>query len=180
MRSFSSRRFIALFLFAVIALSPISALRSAEAADPTLDERVALLEKQVQTLITVAQIQLKQIQGLQSQNQVLSSRVQTLETDGQKMAATLACMSKEWNEVFFTGCNVNIRNGLNKTESLNGLGNLIVGYNEQQPDSTLPLYDRSGSHNLGVGPQHTYSSMGGFVAGLANTIGSRYTSVSGG
>src|ERR1700757_3204286 len=35
-------------------------------------------------------------------------------------------------EVVFSGVNVRIQNGLGSTETKNGLGNLIVGYNEHQ------------------------------------------------
>ena len=45
--------------------------------------------------------------------------------------------------VRFTGVNVQIVNGLDDTETINGAGNLIVGYNEPPNDA-----DRTGSHNL--------------------------------
>src|SRR5215470_19221380 len=38
------------------------------------------------------------------------------------------------NEVVITGANLRIVNGLGSTETTNGLGNLIVGYNEQRQD----------------------------------------------
>jgi hypothetical protein len=56
------------------------------------------------------------------------------------------------------------------------LGNLIVGYNEFRGVGD----DRSGSHNIVVGQQHNYSSIGGLVAGFGNTISGPYASVSGG
>ena len=39
------------------------------------------------------------------------------------------------NEVVITGANLRIVNGLGKTETTNGLGNLIVGYNERRQES---------------------------------------------
>lgn len=78
--------------------------------------------------------------------------------------------------VIFTGVNVHIRSGLGFTEDPgSGLGNLIVGYNEDLFGSS-----RTGSHNLVVGAGHGYSSWGGFVAGVGNTISGPYASVSGG
>jgi hypothetical protein len=39
---------------------------------------------------------------------------------------------------------------------------------------------RGSSHNLIVGPEHTYSSYGGLVAGWYNAVTAAFTSVSGG
>ena len=81
-------------------------------------------------------------------------------------------------DLFLDGVNLHIRNGLGITfGEVNGLGNLIVGYNEDVVDSPQP---RGGSHNLVVGPFHSYSSFGGLVAGLQNTVSGQYASVTGG
>lgn len=64
----------------------------------------------------------------------------------------------------------------------NGLGNLVVGYNEDYDDFIIPITpaDRAGSHNLIVGASHRYPSSGGFLAGFANTVSDNAGSVSGG
>jgi hypothetical protein len=88
--------------------------------------------------------------------------------------------------VIFTGANVHVRNGLGATNGdpdssptsnpvTNGVGNLVVGYNEQ-----WTFASRSGSHNLVVGSSHGYSSVGGVVFGRDNAIGGPFASVSGG
>ena len=41
------------------------------------------------------------------------------------------------NEVVITGANLRIVNGLGDTETTNGLGNLIVGYNESRKNSSV-------------------------------------------
>ncbi len=78
----------------------------------------------------------------------------------------------------FTGINLHLRSGAGKTADPDtGLGNLIIGYNEEtlsEPE------DRSGAHNLVIGPSHIYSSYGGLVAGSGNAISGEYASVSGG
>lgn len=83
----------------------------------------------------------------------------------------------------FTGVNLHVRNGLGSTHGnsgngpeVNGLGNLIVGYDEARAVES----DKSGSHNLIVGGQHNYPSYGGFVAGHHNSINGGTSSVSGG
>ena len=77
----------------------------------------------------------------------------------------------------FSGVNGQVVNGLNITHSINGLGNLIVGYNGENPYAPN---NRSGSHNLVVGDEHTYTRFGGFAAGHGNSITGEWASVSGG
>lgn len=96
--------------------------------------------------------------------------------------AELACIQSapgantEVQDIVFTGCNVQIVNGLSSTETTNAVGNLIVGYSTDQGDPN----DRGGSHNLVVGDNHTYSSFGGFVTGQTNQVTGAFASVSGG
>ena len=79
--------------------------------------------------------------------------------------------------VIIEGANLHIRNGSTQTDSNNGVGNLIVGYNEADyADNT----QRTGSHNLVVGREHEYTNFGGFVAGYRNMVVGPYASVSGG
>jgi hypothetical protein len=107
---------------------------------------------------------------LQTQVKELTDRVQELE-------AKLACLSKDGDNVVFDKCNVYIRNGSGRTDgAVNGLGNLIIGYNETTGDNLR----RTGSHNLVIGPEHAYSSFGGLVAGRENTISAPHASVTGG
>src|SRR5207245_2315057 len=69
-------------------------------------------------------------------------------------------------------------NGMSSTETTNGLGNLIVGYNETRLPSAGDV--RLGSHNIIVGSKNDYSSYGGIVAGNNNGSRSFYASVLGG
>jgi uncharacterized coiled-coil protein SlyX len=84
--------------------------------------------------------------------------------------------------LIFEGVNVHIRNNRHSTTVVDGLGNLIIGYNEIGDEAGLfyPPPVRNGSHNLIVGAGHSYSSAGGFVAGYRNTIGSSFSTVAGG
>lgn len=111
--------------------------------------------------------------------------------------------------VRFTGVNVQVVSGSGSTDgdpdpedsdwetSVNGLGNLIVGYDEYHPRASdfVPLGiekhgpvlfsdfrvgSKRGSHNLVVGPGHAYTSFGGLVAGEENAITGESASVSGG
>ncbi|UCD85767.1 MAG: hypothetical protein JSU92_06120 [Deltaproteobacteria bacterium] len=80
--------------------------------------------------------------------------------------------------VILDGVNLHIRNGSGATSTINALGNLLVGYNEEPRG--LSSGDRGGSHNLIVGIQHNYSSYGGLVAGYGNTVSGEASSISGG
>jgi len=97
---------------------------------------------------------------------MLLARIVALE---QKLAKVT--VSNDTNNMFFTGINLNIISGSNSTNgTLNGLGNIIVGYNENDLD-----FVRSGSHNIIVGNNHDYSSYGGIVGGIGNIISGIYS-----
>jgi hypothetical protein len=113
----------------------------------------------------------------------------------------LTHFSREQNEIFITGANLHLVNGLGSTDCTdeqfepipdcpNGLGNLIVGYNEPR-EIELPPEEgtdnsgedpnvRTGSHNVVVGQQHNFSRFGGIVVGVFNTISGDFAAVSGG
>jgi hypothetical protein len=94
------------------------------------------------------------------------------------LQAKLASVTVSGNDVTFSGVNVHIVSGSGSTSGpTNGLGNLIIGYNETRNDGTD---DRSGSHNLIVGTGNNYSLYGGLVAGAGNTVSGGYASVCGG
>jgi hypothetical protein len=75
-----------------------------------------------------------------------------------------------------TGANLQVVNGLNGTGTTNGLGNIIVGYNEN--GSTC---DRSGSHNIVLGSFNNYnsSSFAGIIGGYNNNLLSSYSQLFG-
>lgn len=104
--------------------------------------------------------------------------------------------------VRFSGVDVQIVNGEGETATVNGVGNLIVGYNEERSGYLVARvcsdgrYDnetectsnggtwahnhKSGSHNIVGGSGNAYSSYGGLVVGLQNTINRAYASISAG
>ncbi|MCH7644340.1 MAG: hypothetical protein IH974_05835 [Myxococcales bacterium] len=128
----------------------------------------------------------------------LAGRVAELEAQVAAMEEILQYVRVETEDMIFLagphlifeGVNVHVRSGSGGTsdgcgrrepdypncESLTGLGNFIVGYNERRRG----VVDRSGSHNLVVGRGHNYTSFGGLVAGAFNAIHGAFASVSGG
>ncbi|MGF1528781.1 MAG: hypothetical protein ACFCBW_18595 [Candidatus Competibacterales bacterium] len=113
---------------------------------------------------------------LDESNLVLQNRYDAL-------GSNLACLSADSNatQMIFEGCNVWVRNGTGATDTANGLGNLIIGYNEAftTPPNELDK-SRTGSHNLVIGDDHHYTSVAGVVTGLSNTISGPYASIVGG
>jgi hypothetical protein len=79
-------------------------------------------------------------------------------------------------EVRITGANLRLANGLRATATANGLGNLLVGYNEPRQGGSV----ETGSHNVVVGQGHNFSSFGGLVVGRQNEISGAFAAVSGG
>ncbi|MDJ0869625.1 MAG: hypothetical protein QNK03_26230 [Myxococcota bacterium] len=107
---------------------------------------------------------------------VLQGQVDALQAQVAALNALLEDVTRSGDTLEFSGMNVQIVNGAGSSDTLNGLGNLIVGYNE---DVTVPV-DRTGSHNVVIGVEHSYSSFGGLVAGRRNTISEVFASVTGG
>lgn len=112
-----------------------------------------------------------------SQVNALEARIATLEANITNLMALLNGVTREQDTIRFSGVNVQVVSGSGETEGeVNGLGNLIVGYNEER----LLGNDRTGSHNLIVGKRHNYSSYGGIVVGNSNAISGDYASVTAG
>jgi hypothetical protein len=92
------------------------------------------------------------------------------------LESLLANVSVDGDSLVVTGMNVQIVDGTGNTDGEpNGLGNLIIGYNEATQGQT-----RTGSHNLVIGREHAYQSYGGVVAGYNNALGGAEASIVGG
>lgn len=74
-----------------------------------------------------------------------------------------------------SGVNFQLVNGLGLTESENGAGNLIVGYHE--PGA---IEVRTGSHNLAVGMEHSYTRHGGVMFGSGHRVEAPFACATGG
>jgi hypothetical protein len=131
-----------------------------------LHARIEALE----TLVATLQTQVTELQTRVAGYQALFDHVTVYPNEINGLAGP---------HVIFEGVNVHVRSGSGNTwDDLSpiGLGNLVIGYNENEY-STTP---RTGSHNLVVGSEHGYTSYGGFVAGYRNDITGAASSVSGG
>jgi hypothetical protein len=74
----------------------------------------------------------------------------------------------------FSGVNVQVVSGAGKTNApVNGAGNLIIGYDEGSRVQT-------GSHNLVLGGEQSFTSFGAVIGGYKNAVTAPYASVSGG
>lgn len=161
-------------LASLILLLGLSKLCEAQ-KKPTLEERVAGLERTVAALQT----------SLDAANAAMATmQANPVLTLGSYVSLnTGAINGMNGPHIIFRGANVHIRSGSGFTNdgnlsTLSGLGNLVLGYNES-PVPLNPL-DRLGSHNLIIGPEHRFSNVGGLVAGFRNTVSGPHASASGG
>ena len=105
------------------------------------------------------------------------TRMEELEDKVALLEELLQHFSRNGNDIYIEGANIHVLDGSGNTDgSVNGLGNLIVGYNETRGSGD----DRTGSHNIVVGMEQNYSSHGGLVAGRHNTISGEFSAVTGG
>jgi hypothetical protein len=116
------------------------------------------------------------VAALTARVDTLESKVAGLESDNDDLEALLAGVTRNGDTLKFTGMNLQVVNGLGSTATSNGLGNVIIGYNEDVGTSET----RTGSHYLIVGREHTWTAYAGIVAGYSSTVTGAYASVSGG
>ena len=139
----------------------------------TTSQRLATLEKTVSSLS-------KTVKSQKSKIASLSSRLSTVEHSSvMHLSPYVSLETTTINglagpHVIFTGVNLHVRSGAGQTDDANGLGNLIVGYDEMLASTET---SRTGSHNLVVGHGNKFTSFGGFVGGWGNYISSPFASV---
>ena len=143
--------------------------------------------------------------------QALAAALSTAEKRIDTLEAKLASVSVlDYNghpTLRFSGVNVQVVNGEGATNTMNGTGNLIIGYDETDTSDTnrcsqgfdpvhgvyLTLSNcesngytlsstgfKTGSHYLVVGMENNYSRWGGIVAGYQNTVSYDFANVIGG
>lgn len=100
----------------------------------------------------------------------LKDRVMQLEAEVKRLSELLKDVTRSGDTLVLSNMNLQVVNGAGNTESANGKGNIIVGYNEGKGG-------KSGSHNLVVGPRNSYSSYGAIVSGAGNSSSAKFASV---
>lgn len=174
---------LSVFFMVFAALSSYANAGDLQDRVTVLEEEVDKLQRQLKKLLDLTKAQNITITQLSVAMNAQNDLIVSLQQQSQTVQSTLGCMSKTGDDVYFTGCNVHVRSGAGATDgAVNGLGNLIVGYNEDASgfEGTDGPSVRKGSHNLVVGPAHSYSSYGGLVAGWGNWVLGPHTTVSGG
>jgi hypothetical protein len=141
---------------------------------PDLARRVAALEAT--------------IGSLQQTNAGQAADIAALKARLNQVEGKLAFVSVQGTEMYITGANLHIRNGLGATNGnpadpsdvtgvVNGLGNVTIGYNGLRGGGGDL---RTGSHTLILGDRQNYTSYGGLVAGNSNTISRPVAAITGG
>ena len=189
-------------LFLVCGRCALVLAQEASAAG-TLDlqaQDVAASKKACKPTSTSARCLLTAITALQAQVTTLQGQVTTLTSQVSSLQTTLTAVENnhalalgryvsvdssaenglKGPHIIFSGANVHIESGSGSTVDSSGLGNLVIGYNEDSRAASIIDGNRSGSHNLVVGPQHEFTSSGSVVFGYANFTSANYASVSGG
>mmetsp|Transcript_25815 Transcript_25815/g.29746 ORF Transcript_25815/g.29746 Transcript_25815/m.29746 type:complete len:295 (+) Transcript_25815:17-901(+) len=180
-------------------VATIVAARESERAPPAATDNGNIMSRvlALENILEEQRVQLeKQRMHLENVSDVVSSlhsrKTQTsecFETKGKKI--TFKCnvvmkkklvVSKDFTvkkgDSLFEGGNVFINNGapisFGDGDNMNGKGNLIVG------GKSADVQANPGSHNVIIGLNNTYSSIGGLVAGYNNEISGHFASVTGG
>jgi uncharacterized coiled-coil protein SlyX len=160
-----------------------AALAALSARIDTLETSLAAADSRIGALQAMLAAASSRIGPLETDLAAADSRIAMLETDlaaadGRvgALQATLAGVTRDGDTLRLSGMNLQLVNGQGSTETSDGLGNLIIGYNAQR----LTPAARTGSHYLIVGDGHEWTASGGIVAGYRNTASGDYASVFGG
>ena len=135
---------------------------------------------------TTAKCLLQAIATLQGQVAVLQGQVTTLQQNNALLLGPFVSVDHDSEKglagphITIQGANVHIQSGSGKTVDSTGLGNLIIGYDEDSLGPTSIDPNRNGSHNLIVGEDHQFTSSGGAVFGFSNSISTTGSTVTGG
>src|SRR5437588_1777841 len=111
------------------------------------------------------------------QTMVLASgaALSSLKSQVSALQAKLKGVTRTGKTLKFTHMNLQILSGSGKTDGpVNGLGNLIIGYDEHRAGDA-----QTGSHNLVLGVNQSFTAFGGVVGGLQNKLSGPYSAVFG-
>jgi hypothetical protein len=163
---------------------------TSNASVEALQTKVASLETSVNALLSANSTLLTNLQTAQSQIQTMQAQIAALQTSPAGGGGGVPGLEKylfietgdknglAGPHIVFRGVNVHVQNGQNSTVVKNGLGNLIIGYDES-PSGGVGV-NRTGSHNLVGGQFNAFSSWGGLVLGSNNALHGQFSAILGG
>ncbi len=186
---------------AQVAISTFQAGDKLSAA--TMNDNFAAMKAALEALQTQVATQQATITSLQSNLAVAQTALAAVQ--GNSVLALDGYLRFErdargYATAHFAAVNVQVSNGTNVANDLsgpsavNGLGNLIIGYNIEATSGTVACSlgatyfnqtsceadggiwsnnFKTGSHNLVIGEQHNFGRDGGLVAGFHNTVAGR-------
>ncbi len=154
---------------------------------PELLDRLAALDAKVAALQTKVTALETEVAALKSSQVMALNKYLTVTTGDQPRA-------------LFSGLNLQLVNGTGQTDTVNGRGNLILGYDLARADEmyfcadgqftdrepceragqTWATSHKTGSHYLVIGDRNNYAQYGGLVVGAYNTSNGRAATVTGG
>ena len=103
---------------------------------------------------------------MQQTIEALQLQVEALEASSVVGLNEYMSVDVETQTVLLSGANLQVVNGEGQSTSVNGRGNVIIGYNESDTSTTM----RGGSHNLVLGRMNQYASFGGLIHGFNNAM----------
>lgn len=148
-------------------------LKGLQGQNQSLLGRVTTLEGEVATLNGQVSTLNGQVATLDGQVSTVNGQVSTLNPEVSSLQSLLVGVSRSGSTLQFSGMNLQVLSGSGSTDGpVNGLGNLIIGYNKQPGSQT-------GSNNLVLGEGQTFTSYGGIIAGQNNVLSGPFADVFG-
>ena len=146
----------------LLSMSLILAVGVARADSEENNSRIQNLQADVEDLQSLVSALQEQVTQLTNQVAPLQALTDYVYVDTRALNGLIG------PHVIIEGANLHVQNGSGDFSSINGRGNLIVGYNPCPNGDCVEMnYGRDGSHNLVVGGEHEYPSYGGGRCRLA-------------
>jgi hypothetical protein len=207
---------ICALLFSGMLLAPVlgwsadtdAELRALRQQVAAMRKQLAAARNELAAAGTVGQSAQSQLNTMRQQVELLRRQVESLRADVSGLRSNSVFdlngyltfdISNGYPTALFRGVNVQVVNGLGETQTVNGTGNLIVGYNRpaagdyvcsvgpadsantcQANGGVWAKSHKSGSHNIVGGDFNNYASFGGVVMGMENSLSGPYATVTGG
>ena len=147
-------------LLAIVTITLLGSVGNVAADDSELLNVLVARYKALQSKVT----------ALEAEMDASKTEVAALKAEVSTKQDAMDCLYQVGNDLYVDACNLHVQDGTGDSTQYNtvpnGLGNLIVGYNEDHPDGS----EKTGSHNVIVGAYHTYTNRSGLVTGDSNTI----------
>jgi len=133
---------------------------------------IAAIDPELNTLKgneTIAKLNTENVKTWNTQN---AAKLTNFAPRGQALLEKSKFLARVGSNLVVSGGNLQIRHSANQDAAANGLGNLIIGYNELGAITT-----RTGSNNLIIGSGHSWKGSNNLISGNTHQVDTNFNAL---